>query len=410
MMELVSENISIKEAQFRIREAEAYRTIVDADLFPDITLGGTQSRSNSQIGVKRPIGSLRGGLNGSWNLDIFGKTRAESDAALAREDIARASRDELLLALSSELAAEVIQWRTAFAKREVLRNQRETLMTLASLYRNQAQSGYADTLLAEETEAQIKTTEKVDAALFTTITNLQWGIAKLIGKGPHVFEERFASASHDGFTVPSPEIALTVELPQIRDRPDLRASRAALTRAKAELSQAEAALWPTVSIEGFFGAQHVSQRGISADNPIWSLASSFTAPLLNFGKLRGAVSLADASSQEAELSYEDAVLTALLDTNTAVNSFTGAYTEFKRGEEELDHRRTSATLSKIRYEKGLTDMTKPLAAQSSALVSESDVLDKRSEAAIAFVKLQVALGKGLRYRPDTITGAMLDRS
>ena len=195
--------------------------------------------------------------------------------------------------------------------------------------------------------------------------------------------------------MPNPEKIIDVNLDKMRSRPDVRAARSEMLSAKAGLELAEANLWPKLSLRSFFGVQEISNGMIEAGNPIWSLAADISAPVLNFGVLRGAKNAADANSQAAIFVYEKAVLTALQEASTSLSDFLNSVNALEDQEKTIQHRGETIDLARKRYESGLTDMSDLVAAQSDLKRTNLERIDIKLKALQAYIRLQKSLGLGV---------------
>ena len=193
--------------------------------------------------------------------------------------------------------------------------------------------------------------------------------------------------------IPRVEDALSITLDRIRERPDVKQARAELLGAQANLRQAEANLWPRVTLSSFFGVQDGSNGLMLAKNPIWSLASAVALPVLNFGRLQGMVDATDARSQQASLRYEDIVNRALQETKTALSDYLNGMNAVLAQEDALKSRQDTVRIAKDRFDRGLTDMTDLTTAQAELDTATIALISSRTKTAIAFIRLQKALAR-----------------
>jgi outer membrane protein TolC len=217
---------------------------------------------------------------------------------------------------------------------------------------------------------------------------------RLLGQEPESLAETLKDFAQPALFVPQPLEGLDIPVETIRSRPDIRAAAFNLLAAQADLSEAEANLWPRITLSAFFGVQETSSglEAVTASNPVWSLASAVTAPLINFGRLRGAVDAADARAQRAVLEYENAVLLALQEARTALSDYLNGVNAVNQQATALKHRQETVALAQERFNRGLTDMTDLTTAQAELDQATIALIDRKAAAAIAFVRLQKALG------------------
>src|SRR6266850_6699643 len=114
----LAENLDLKTAAARVREARAQRAITASGLYPSIGASGsyehTRLSENSQVGAFLPGDKAeadlhRASFDASWELDVFGGIRRGIEAADA--DIAAAEEDErdLRVTLLAEAARSYVE-------------------------------------------------------------------------------------------------------------------------------------------------------------------------------------------------------------------------------------------------------------------------------------------------------------
>ncbi len=227
----------------------------------------------------------------------------------------------------------------------------------------------------------------------------QYQMERLLGKAPGELAPVLASMSAMPVSAPDPKALAEISLDRVRARPDIAAARANLLAAQAGEREAEANLWPRLTLSGFFGLQEISGNApFAPSNPVWSLASSLSAPILNFGRLRGQVNAADARSKQAELTYENTVLLALQETKTAMSDYVNGFNAASQQQKALEHRQQAVGLARTRFERGLTDMTDLTTAQTELDQATLLWIERRAFAATAFIRLQKALGTSVSDR------------
>ena len=116
---------------------------------------------------------------------------------------------------------------------------------------------------------------------------------------------------------PANKLAVPAELPQVPPaipsgvpaqilsrRPDLVAAEQRLFATGASLTQAEASLYPQISLTGSGGTSTSELSGLlSGDSVVWGVAANLTQPVFQGGRLRANVRLQKANLRAAEESF-----------------------------------------------------------------------------------------------------------
>lgn len=388
--QLSGQNLDIKIAQARLEEAQALTTVARSAYYPDISATGNAMRGNTETPGAATI--LQGGFNAAWELDVFGRTRAGVRAAEARITAQAATVDDVRNLMLAELLRAVTLWRQAHQTLQETQDLLHAQDDQVSLLEARAETGLIDTSFVERARAQRAQTATQIPLAEAAANAARYQMERLLG----VQDERIAlllssSPAHEP-SVPTPQDILDVSLDTIKHRPDIRAAQANMLAAQADMDKAEADLWPRFTLGGFFGAQDVSDSIRAASNPIWSLASGITAPIFNFGRLRGAVNAANARSTQAVLQYENTVLLALQETRTALSDYLNGINTVQTQAEALARRRDTVNIAKERFDSGLTDMTDLTTAQAELDQATIALIERKAAAAIAYIRLQKALG------------------
>jgi NodT family efflux transporter outer membrane factor (OMF) lipoprotein len=389
--DLLSQNLDIQIAQARVAEVRGLAQSINAGFFPDIAATATSSRSNTQIGVTKPASIAQGGFDAAWEIDVFGQTAAKVNAADQRVVGSMARAEDITNSMLAELMRALVALRqsqlTLSETKALLATQDEQIL----LIKARANAGLIDSSILTRAEAERAQTATQLPLANASLDGARYQIERLMGKPSGALQALFDAYGAE-LLVPPAEEAISVTLEAMRQRPDIRAARADMLAAQSDLAKAEADLWPKISLKAFFGVQDGSDGLPIASNPVWSLASGISAPLLNFGRLRGAVNAADARANASMLAYENASLAALQETNTALSDYLNGINALRDQETALAARRKTVALATERYTNGLTDKTDITTAQAELNQATLLLITRKAAAANAYIRLQKALG------------------
>ena len=388
---LLAQNVDIKIARARIAEARGVLRRVQSGWFPEVAVTGSVVRGDTQPGFSHLATIAQGGFDASWEIDIFGQTRAEVNATKAKLVAQVASLEDAQRVVLAELMRAVIEWRQA---QETYRETQQLLATQdaqIALFSVRTRAGLIDaTLLARAQAERAQTATRLPLAQAAGDA-ASYKIAKLLAQPIEALRPMMLSYPAP-LKVPKAQATLQLDIASLRTRPDIRSLRAEMLAAQFDLAKAEADLWPRLSLSAFFGVQEGSNGLLLASNPIGSLGLGVTLPWLNFGRLRGAIDAADARARAASLNYENAVLAALQETQTALSDYLQGINTVAEQEKALQFRQQTVTLASRRFERGLTDMTDLTTAQSELNQATLVLVERRALTAVAYIRLQKALG------------------
>ncbi len=394
-------NLSVQEAEARVRAARALRSVAAADLLPTVNTDGGYSRFRSS---ENAPGASRGSTNGhvenlyqagfdaSWELDLFGGIRRSVEAADA--DVGASIEDlrDVLVSLLGEVAT-VRQLPRSGQQREIAENNVATQQATLELTRRRFAAGLASELDVARAEAQVATTA---AQIPTLETEESLAIHRLTVLLDAPLEEIRAELAP---TVPIPQAdpSIPIGLPSelLRRRPDIRRTERQLAAATARIGVATADLYPRVTLLGVAGLESFRTSDFfDPASKFYSLGPALLWPVFDGGKIRAEIAVEDARAQELLAAYRLSILGAIAEVEDALVALDR---EKKRGEElaaAVRANQRAATLARQLYGEGLTDFLSVLDAERSLFESQDAFVASERSATLDLVALYKALGGG----------------
>lgn len=411
--EAVQGNLDVAAAKARIREARALRRQAAGALFPSISGSGsaTTNRSGStSLGTGSTAtgySQFEAGFDASWELDLFGANRRAVEAASYNVEAADDDLRATLLTLVGDVAsayadARGYQARAALARRTAA-SQRET----AGLTQKKADAGSATSVDVAKAVAQAATTEATIPSDESSYAQAVHRLGVLLGRDPTALAPRLARSA----AIPSPRLPLPKGIPAdvLTMRPDVRKAERQLAQYTAKIGQAEAALYPDLSLSGSVTTTALKLGDLGKDSTIgWSLGPTLSVPIFNGGKLRAAVEVAQAQRDEYHVAWRSAVLTALEDVENAIVSLAQERLKIRSLAEAARRYGEAARLSRSLYENGSTSFLDVLDAQRSQFSAEDSLLQSRVAMVKDYVALAKALGGGWNGVIDSTTPEIVD--
>ena len=377
---------TLGEALARIEQARAGAERVGAERRPSIgsSASVTGQRTNpGQFGANLPPNvdidnervSYAANITARWDPDVFGALRAQERAELLRVDAASAGAAAVRLALLSEVAASVIDWRTLAAREAELESDLAAAQQLARLASVRERAGIAPGIDRVRAENQA-------AASRSRLQNLSGERARLLGRLVTLTTQSGAQVraalqqAGPPVALPSPPVALPSEL--LANRPDVVRAAAELSAADEDLAAAARRRFPRFDLSAAIGLLAFGLGDFfDADSIVGSLASSVAVPLLDFGRIEAEIDGAAASKRAAFEGYRGAVYSALGDAEAAYGLVAAADAEAAAAFAERESAQRAAALANTRFEAGLADFLTVIEARRTA-----DASGDRAAAAI----------------------------
>ena len=391
----LEENRDLATAFSRIEEARARYGFERSDLFPTLGGGVQFNRGNTFPGQNVPIGSVQdlyvfaGQLN--YEADIFGKVRRSTRAAraelLATEEAARA----VMIALIADVASSYLLLRDLDTRLEI--SQRTVRTRQASLAIIQARYDNGIVPLLDVNQAEI---EEADAA--AQIASFERAIIEtenlinvLVGRNPRpVLRER-----NRELQMSPPEVPAGLPSELLVRRPDVRQAEQSLSAQTERIGAAVAMRFPTLSLTGVLGlASNDLSDLTSGDAKIWSVGAGLFAPIFDAGKNKRRVEVERAKTEQALNHYEQTILQALREVEDALAGIRTYHDEATARHRQATAARSASTLSRARYDGGVTSSLEVLESDRSLFRAELVESEVRREQLVSVVELYKALGGG----------------
>jgi multidrug efflux system outer membrane protein len=392
---------TVLEALARIDAARAGVNRAGAERLPSIGANGSAqaSRTNpGQLGSNLPPGAeidttraqFGANVSASWDPDIFGRLRAEERAARMRADAADADAAAVRLALTTEIAAAVLDLRTLAARREAIASDAADAQQLARLAGVRERAGIApgfDRLRAETSLAA--STSRLEG-LASEKARLIGRLVTLTAQPAGAVEQLLASSEQSWGMPPAPA---TLPSALLANRPDVLAASARLAASDHELAATAARRFPRFDLSATVGLLAFGISGLfDTDSIVGSLAGAIAGPLLDFGRIAAEIDGAEAEKRAAFQRYRRSVYQALGDAETGYGLVAAADREAEAAREEAALATRQSRLAETRYRAGLSDFLTVLEARRGADGSRERAAAALGRARRARVLLWQALG------------------
>ncbi len=394
----LAENKDVQIAAARVDQFLGRLASTRSPLFPQVgaDLGGQRQRV-SQIGAlplpagASPIGNLYdASLSVSWEIDLFGRLRRESEAARADVLASEEGRRATILTLVASVAQSYINLRsldrqldiakaTATSRAESLRvfQLRFDAGTVSELERTQNQAEYEDAL------SRIPPLE-------TQIAQQEHALSILLGRNPGPIGR---GSELDQLQLPAVPAGLPSDL--LARRPDLRQAEQNLISANALIGAARAQYFPTISLTGLLGSVSTELHNLfTGPAKVWSYGLAAAMPIFTAGGIGGQVRQAEAVQRQALLQYQKAIQVAFQEVEDALVALQKSHVQLDAQGRQVKTLATYARLARIRYENGYTSYIEVLDAERQLFDTQVAYTQTQNTMFASLVNLYKTMGGG----------------
>ena len=375
----------------RLQQARAALDQAEAGLWP--SLGASAGANRGRSGYNSPQTQYSAGFDASWEPSIFGGLRdgvqaAEFDLAASTANLAHAQ-----VSLAAEVALNYISLRNLQQRLHIARSNLKTQEDTWQLVSWRHQAGLASALEVEQATANLANTRAGIPGLEASIAAAMHRLAVLSGRTPDSLQQTLSIVRE----LPSTNTIIGIPIPAetLAQRPDVLAARLALAAELARLDQRRAEAWPSLRLSGSLGWRAASTSALgSGANVAASLAASLATTLFDGGRIRARIAAQDASAEQALISYEKTLLTALEEVENALSEQAAARTRLQARQQAATAAARAAELAQQMYRSGMVDFQRTLDSERSRLSAEDSAATAQADELNALIRLYKALGGG----------------
>ena len=246
-------------ASARIEEYAGYYGITRAQLFPQVGAGVQGYRQRDTMTGTATVGefnSYAATFSASWEIDLWGKIRRQTEAARAQLLASEEARQGVILTLVGSVAGGYATLRDLDRQLEIARDTARTRGESYQVFKDRYEGGVISLLELSQNKSQYDEALATIPALEKSIAQQENALNALLGRNPGPIAR---GRTIDQLLPPGIPEGLPSSL--LERRPDLRAAEQQLIAANAQIGAATAAYYPSISLTGVF----VVARGKHSD-------------------------------------------------------------------------------------------------------------------------------------------------
>ncbi|MCE5303961.1 MAG: efflux transporter outer membrane subunit [Planctomycetaceae bacterium] len=403
------QNLTLREAGFRILEARATRDIAVGNFFPQTqNAAGNYSRNASSVtDANSPVvnqfsDAWQFGFNLNWELDFWGRFRRAIASTNASLDASVADYDDVLVTLLADVAQNYVTLRTCQERIVFLQENVDLQRKVLKYIQDRFDAGYKQTKLdLDQSTATLRQTEAGIPSVEITQRQAENQLCILLGMPPADLSHMLGSGKIPA--VPS-EVVLDIPADLLRRRPDVRrAERQAAAQAE-QIGIATSDLYPSFYINGSMGYSARNFPDLFKNTSFTgSVGPSFQWDLLNYGRIANNIHYQDAKFQELATVYQNTVLTACKEVENGLITFLRQQRRTKLLDESVAADAAAVETVILQYEKGSVDFNRYATIAQNLVVQQDAAASSRGEISQGLVAVFRALGGGweIRLEPET---------
>ncbi|MNH63035.1 Toluene efflux pump outer membrane protein TtgI precursor [compost metagenome] len=398
IQQALTENNELEAAAANLRAVRASLSEARAGRLPTTNANAAFNRSRASTvtaptanGAKLDdVDTYSVGLDVSYEVDLFG--RVESTVRAARADAAAAAEalEVVRITVAAETARAYADTCSANAQIAVAERTIDLQGRTVDLTQRLLDGGSGNGLDVARARAALEQTRASLPPLRASRDGALYRLATLTGRTPAE-----ASEAARGCQSP-PQLSQPIPVGDgaalLARRPDVRQAEARLAAAAARVNVATASLYPSISLGGSLGSTALDSSDLGKDaNFRFSVGPLISWNFPNIAVARARIKQAGAQSDAALATFDQTVLTALQETETALSSYANELDRRTALTTARDQAATAARLSRLRFDAGADSFLTVL--DSERTLAGADAALAASEAQVT--TYQIALFKAL---------------
>ena len=329
----------------------------------------------------------------SWEADVFGRIASRTQAAQFDLEAVKADRHAIMVTVVADVVATYAQLR---AMQESLLLRQRYVSVLESQVR------LTDSLLVNGL-VPVTTVAKIQSEFLqakASIAPMQAGIEVLISTCA-ILSGGYPRSLDALLKKPGPLLQATLPLPDtlpsqlLKQRPDIVSQEQTLLAGLSIVDAANADFMPRFSIP--LGVGYNTSPFNLLLSPLsfaWSIGAGLVAPIYTGGELEANLRIAQATSKQDQLQYEQLVRQALKEVEDAVLKYQGVMTELKLLEAVRAQQSTVLSQERTLYKTGIIPLFQVNTAELSLIQSRAAIVAARYTQASSLALLYKAIGGG----------------
>lgn len=407
IQQALTENNELEAAAANLRAVRASLSEARSGRFPTTTTSASANRGRSSTitnptanGAKLPeVETYDVGLDVSYEVDLFG--RVESSIRAARNDaaVAAAALEVVRVTVAAETARAYADTCSANAQIAVAERTIDLQSKTVDLTQRLLDGGSGNGLDVARARAALEQTRAGLPPLRAQRDGALYRLATLTGRTP-------AEASEAARACQSPP-RLSHPIPVgdgatlLARRPDVRQAEARLAASAARVNVATANLFPSIRLGGSLGSTALDGSDLGDDaNFRFSFGPLISWSFPNVWAARARIKQADAQSDAALATFDQTVLAALQETETALSAYANELDRRSALRVARDQAATAARLSRLRFDAGADSFLTVLDAERTLAGADASLAASEAQVVTYQIALFKALAGGWDQAPD----------
>ncbi|KQQ33608.1 transporter [Duganella sp. Leaf126] len=387
----LAHNGDLRVARARVAQYRALVGVAAAGQLPAVSADTASTRARQVSGGVPVISNVyQAEVQASYEVDLWGRLAAATDAATATYQAEQANADAVALSIAATVATGYLNLRGLDAQLALTQATLKLREQSRDLAQRQFEVGYSSRLEWLQAQAEYQSTAETVPQLQRQIFEQENALSLLVGGNPGP-----VARGAELTALQAPPVPEGLPSALLRRRPDIARAEYNLVAVNANLQATRDQLLPSFKLTAVGGIQSLTMHDfVHAPTRLWHLTGALAAPLFDGGRVQSQTDAVAAQRDQAIVAYESAVRNAFAETDNGL----GAIARLKEQAVQNDARRATAAetlrIARNRYRNGYASYLEELDAQRTLYSADVGSLQLRTRLLTAAVDLYRAMGGG----------------
>ncbi|MFC5578080.1 efflux transporter outer membrane subunit [Lysobacter niabensis] len=386
VLEGLAANHDLRIATARVDEFAARVTATRAQGLPQVGYGASASRQRAgELGISESYSAV---LSASWELDLWGRIRRQSEAARADLLATEEARLGVALTLVSAIVSGYVTLLDLDSRLEISEATLDGRAQNVELFQIRLDGGVVSDFEMMQVKAEYETAASTIPELQQAIAQQEHALSVLIGRNPGPIRR-----GRHLLTLTAPPVPSGLPSELITRRPDILQAEQQLVASNALIGAARALYFPSLSLTGVGGSASSELDNLfTGPTRAWSFVGQLLGPIFAGGAIDSANRQAEARREQALESYQQTIQNAFRDVDDALVAIQSKRALIASLERRVAALQRAVELVRERYDNGYSSYLEVLDSERSLFSAQLSLSTARGDSYRALVDLYRALG------------------
>ena len=342
--------------------------------------------------VPDPIMNFEGGINASWEIDIWKKLRTEKEAAVQHYLSTIEGKNFILSNLIAEVANNYYDLLALDNQLDIIHQYIKINEQALQISKIQKEAAAATELAVKKFEAELAKSKAEEYTVKQEIIEKENTINALLGRFPQPVER-----SKEGFMNIVPQNVYTgIPSQLLENRPDIRQAEFELKSAKLDVEAARKEFYPTLGISAALGLEAFKPDYLLKlpESISYNLVGEAAGPLINKSAIKANFKTADAKQIQALYEYDKTIISSYLEVSNLMSKIKNIDQYYGLKSQETEALEKSIDVANLLFRNSRADYLEVLLNNRDLLDAKMELIEAKKNQLGTVVDIYKSLGGG----------------